>query len=393
MPSPDVIAPERLEKLLRGAPPEGEREARLQGLLRELRSNATPAPQTLCEHARALREPAPRRLPRVTRRRAALVLAPAVVAVAAAALGATTLLGDDSAPEQRAFDHGSVVGERGAIRSVPPPLRAHLRRTFQATGAAEPTPGRALDATPSPAPSSGRARDIDMWIELRLPDADRLSDAANAAMEATRELGGFVASSTVGMQAEEGRAQLRLRVPIGRVEDAVFRLSQLGTITGQRVATDDLQTEIDSRSRRIAGLRSAIRIAELTLRSGSLDAEERLELEIKLERWRSLLAEARRTKARFLREAATAELTLVLHTRAAAAAAKDESRVEGAARDALDFLARTGSVALFLGIVLSPLLLLAVLLGLALRSRTRRIEERLLERPRPAAPSPQPPPS
>jgi hypothetical protein len=84
----------------------------------------------------------------------------------------------------------------------------------------------------------------------------------------------------------------------------------------------------------------------------------------------------------------------VLHTRAAAAAAeKDESRVEGAARDALDFLSRAGSVALFLAIVLSPLLLLAVLLWLALRSRTRRIEERLLERPRPAAPSPQPPPS
>jgi hypothetical protein len=411
MPSSDVIASDRLEKLLRGAPPEGEREARLEGLVRELRANAAPAPQTVRDRMRALREPVPRLWPRITLRSAALALAPAV-AVAVAGVGAATFIlgGGEQAREQAlekpVVDRGSAVGvEPGGPSSVqevgsqtrdalkPAPAQAQ----FEAYGPGlleKNTATTRLSGAPALTPGVGRARDVDMWIELRITDADRLSEAANAAMQATRELGGFVASSSVGTQGEEGRAQLRLRVPVGRVEDALLRLSQLGTITGQRVATNDLQTEIDGRSRRIARLGFAIRIAELKLRSGTLDAEERLELQIKLERWRGQLADLRSSRARFRREAATAELTLLLHTRAAPVAAeKDESRVEGAARDALDFLGRAGSVALFVTIVLSPVVLLALLLWLVLRNRTRRIEERLLERPRPAAPSPQPPPS
>ena len=37
MPSPDLIAPGRLEELMGGAVPEGAHEARVQGLARELR--------------------------------------------------------------------------------------------------------------------------------------------------------------------------------------------------------------------------------------------------------------------------------------------------------------------------------------------------------------------
>jgi hypothetical protein len=48
---------------------------------------------------------------------------------------------------------------------------------------------------------------------------------------------------------------------------------------------------------------------------------------------------------------------------------------------------------LFAAIVLSPLLLLAVMAALLLRSRSRRLEARLLESARPGAPSPQAPPS
>ena len=49
---------------------------------------------------------------------------------------------------------------------------------------------------------------------------------------------------------------------------------------------------------------------------------------------------------------------------------------------------RIGVVALFLAIVLGPVVLLLVLLWLALRSRSRRIETRLLGRPEPAGPPP-----
>ena len=61
MPSPDLIAPDRLEELLGGALPEAEREARLQGLVRELRADAPAAPAPLRARVRALEEQPARR--------------------------------------------------------------------------------------------------------------------------------------------------------------------------------------------------------------------------------------------------------------------------------------------------------------------------------------------
>lgn len=98
----------------------------------------------------------------------------------------------------------------------------------------------------------------------------------------------------------------------------------------------------------------------------------------------------RATQTRLAAEAATAELTLVLHTRAAAGTAEEESRIGGAASAAVDVLGRVGSIAVFLAIVLSPFVLLLTLIWLARRARARRVEADLLERTRPAAPSPQP---
>ncbi len=80
MPAPELIAPDRLEELLGGALPEGEREARLQGLVRELRAEAPPAPPTLLERVREIGQQPPRRR-RVTflPRRQVLALAALIV--------------------------------------------------------------------------------------------------------------------------------------------------------------------------------------------------------------------------------------------------------------------------------------------------------------------------
>jgi hypothetical protein len=206
-------------------------------------------------------------------------------------------------------------------------------------------------------------------------------------MAITRELGGWVAGSDVDSSGREGEAELQLRVPVGRVEDAVVRLSELGTVTGQRMETVDLQAGIDRRDRRIEELDRFIRIGELRLESGTLDAEERLLLQIRLERQRAARADLLRANTRDRREAATSELTLLLHTREAPTGdERDEDGAAGTARDALRLLGDIGVVALFLAIVLSPAVLVVVLLWLALRSRSRRIETRLLDRPEPAGP-------
>jgi hypothetical protein len=173
------------------------------------------------------------------------------------------------------------------------------------------------------------------------------------------------------------------------VEDVVVRLGELGTVTGQRMETVDLQAAIDRRQRRIERLERAIRIAGLRLGSATLTPEERLRLELRLERHRAERADLRRANAGDRRDAAVAELTVLLHTREAPAAAdEDEGGAAGAAGDALRFLAGAAAVAVFALIVAAPAALLALVIWLALRSRSRRIETRLLDR-RPKAAGPQ----
>jgi hypothetical protein len=234
---------------------------------------------------------------------------------------------------------------------------------------------------------SNRATDVKLWMEVRLADAQELSDAANESMTITRELGGWVAGSEIDTQGNEGRAELALRVPVARVEDAIVRLGGLGTVTGQEIETVDLQAAIDRREARIEQVERAIRTLELRLETENLTPAQEIEIRLDLADRRNELADLRRENRGDRREAATSELTLTLHTREAPAAQKDdEGGAAGAADDALRFLGDAGAIALFLVIVLSPVVLIGVLIWLALRSRTRRIETRILERQAPAAP-------
>jgi hypothetical protein len=227
-----------------------------------------------------------------------------------------------------------------------------------------------------------------MWITLRVKDGDEVSDRSREAMAITRELGGVVVSSNLSTGGDRGQARLTLEIPTARVEDAAFRLSQLGTVTGQRVVTADLQAPIDRTVRRIEHLRSAIRIANARLASGLLDAEETLQLRIRVEHLRTRLRDATRTHAALAARAAMADLTLSLGTRSTPEPKKSEGGVAGAAGTAFDILKGAGAVAVFLVILLSPLVLLVVLAWLALRERGRRIEKRLLDEPQPVSPRP-----
>ena len=83
MRSPDATDVERIEGLLRGMPPETEREAHLEGMIRELRSVSPRASHELRERVRTLREPEVRRS---LGWRPVLVLVPVALAFAGAAL-------------------------------------------------------------------------------------------------------------------------------------------------------------------------------------------------------------------------------------------------------------------------------------------------------------------
>jgi hypothetical protein len=384
MPTRDPIAPDRLEELLGGAVPEGEREALVQGLARELRTGAPVAPAPLRERVRTLADQPARRRPALPRRRTALALA--FVLVAVAAVGSAVVLSGDDDPSR---DTGAAAPTTpdvqfagGATEEVvkPAPTSRDFNPAFEMDLGSE----RALQA---PLPTRGRATDVALWMELRLPGADELSAAAAEAMAVTRDLGGRVAASDVETEGNEGRAELALRVPVGRVEDAVVRLGELGTVTGERVETIDLQRGIDRRNVRIERLERAVRALQIRLESGTLTPEEEPRARLQIERHENEIDDLRDAIRADRREAATSELALVLHTREAAAEPEeDEPGAAGAAREALDFLAAAGTIALFLVIILSPVVLLLVLLWLAFRARSRRVESRLLDRPGPASP-------
>jgi type VI protein secretion system component VasF len=386
MPSPELLAPERAERLLAGAPPETAREADVERLVRELRALSAPAPAELRERVAGLSLPRAPRRPR-------LVVALAAAAILVASVSAAALLRRDEQPARETAPTASAqaAGTSTTWSSAPRPTAggANEEQKQSYRGAIGPTvlqkDGATTTGGAGVATDASRAQDVDLSLALRVKDADAVSDAAADALAVTRDLGGVVAASNVDTSGREGRAQLELSVPTRRLDDAIARLSALGTITEQRVGTRDLQGGIDRRGRAIERLRAAIRADELRLASGTLDAGEKLEVELRLLRERARLRDLTRARTRLLREAAYAEVTLTLHTREASAPPAKGGGVSGAARDAVDALGRAAEIAVFAAILLAPLAVLVFVMWVGLRSRRRRADERLLERPSPAA--------
>jgi len=373
MSSPELVTPARLEELLAGVFPETQDEARLQGLARELRNVSMIVPSSLRGRVADIGAAAQPRRQR-PRRYLVVGLAALILVLGAGVLAALR------------FDGSSKLGTEVATPTIAPPhtergVPPAIEDDLQGQAATSPSFLGAPSAE-ALAPIR-RVQDVDMWVDLRVQDADRVSSASQDAVRITRELGGVVTSSTVDTHGTQGRAQLTLRIPVGNLDDAVFRLAQLGTVTAQRTNTQDLQAPLDHVSQRIAELRSKIRIELARLASGQLDPAEELEARIHLENLRRNLREAKAARAVIVSKTSMADLTLRFATPAPGAAVKSESGVSGAVDKAGDFLREAGAVAVFLALVLSPLLVLVAIAWALLRARNRRIEARLLDEPQP----------
>ena len=221
MRSPDPTDVERIEGLLRGVPPESEREAHLEGLIRELRGRlgraAPPA------RARALARAKPRR---TFGWKPVLVIAPLVVALAGAAL----LGGRDA----RIAAESAAVGAAREPRALQPDSRA----------------GRAGQALrTSPLPATTRAQEWDVSLELALRDngaplrRERRGDPHHARARRLRRL----------LERRDARAERPRRLssacPSAGSRTRSRSFSELGTITGQQVSIQDRQaTSTGSRS-------------------------------------------------------------------------------------------------------------------------------------------------
>jgi Domain of unknown function (DUF4349) len=333
-------------------------ERRTDEISRELRARAPQAPDELRRsvHEIAAREEASTSSPRSVRRAALVAFACLVVVTAAAAL--TRNGGDEpqsSAPAERGQAAGKAVqGTRAtAERASSYELRKPLDRATL--------------------PPAERPQDYRTSISLRVNDADDLSAKAQRAMRETRRMGGFVASVDFATEGDEGEAMLVLRVPVGRIQEAVARFSALGTIVAQRVSIDDLRPQADRLATTIARLRTQIAALETKARRSGLTASERRRLDLAREQLRT----ASERRAATLRRASYATVALTLTT------ADSRKREEpGAFRtfwdDAKQILTTELIWLLYALVVAGPFVLLALLAALAERARRRRANDALL---------------
>jgi uncharacterized protein DUF4349 len=353
-------------------------------IVRELHTTRPVAPEALRARVQTIAT-AQQARPTTTRRRLfvrrrLLVALPAAAAVALASAGAIGIVQSDaprptvaaeaeelrsSAPPQNTTAAGSVVGSGSAQKAAP------------ATGAV-PLPGVAADAATTPGPTTGRAQRVTASLTIQVPDTDALSKATQRALDAARSLGGYVVSVSYAT-SEEGNASLTLRVPTAQVQDAITRLSGLGTILAQQVQIDDLQESIDALTKRIVTLRERIARISAQLTDTSLDAETRATLEARRRAARDELAALITNRAAQNAEARFATIQLGLVTEQGSTAVPGTpSRIDRAIDRAVEVLAWEGIAVLFALVVAGPFVLLGAGLWGVQRIVRRRENDRLL---------------
>jgi len=343
-------------------------EREFEELVRRLRALPTAAPDDVRERVRALGEPAqqPRlwdRLLAAPWRRSLLVLAPVCVLGLVSAAVVHGVLNSGSQRE------AAVTSPAGAVRAVP-----------GSSGGREVLQPEFSSRLPTPAPNPNRYQDYEAWMRVRVKDLDSLTERTNEAMQVVRSYGGYVASVEQSTSAgQPGQADLVLRVPVVHVEDALMRLSGLGTVVERHLSIRDLEQVVQQQRQRILQLKLFIARATEALK-GSLPADVRLRLQLQLEEARRNLSRTTNANRATLREASMSRISLTFTTQKAVGATKTggTGRVERAARDAASFLAAAGAVLLFLLIVLSPLIVLAIAGFWGTHAYRRREERRLL---------------
>ena len=331
-------------------------------LIHELRATRPSAPGELRARVREIAasqtKPAPWASWRFPVRRAVFVAVPAAAALAFASAGVVGLSRSDAPQQSLARDSAST--EKTMLESATAP-----------SGSLAPSQGAADAAT------GARAQRVSATLTVEVSDSDAVSRAAQDALDLTRSLGGFVVSSSVAT-GEEGQASITVRVPVGKVQDAIAGLSGLGRIVSQQVTIDDLQQTLDELERREATVRGQIARIRARLETETLDAQTEAVLRARLQTLRSELTELRTGISSTEAEARMSTIQLTVVTPGAIGAVAPPSRIDRAVDEALNVLAWEGVIALGMLIVLAPFALVAFATWLGRRLYRRHEDERLL---------------
>jgi hypothetical protein len=342
-------------------------------LIAELQAARPTADPTLRERVRELatsappRRPSPfERLSRLSLRRFALVAVPATAVVLLAFAGGIGLL-------DPASKRDGVTASRESLQLNPATTTA---APFRQAAPPLAKSGVAADAA-TPAPTTGRAQRYSAELTLSVKDVDALSDATQQALRITRDLGGYLVNVSYAT-SDTGVSSLTLKVPTAKVQDAIVRLTGLGTIVSQQVRIDDLQDQVDELTKQETVL--VERIARLSARIAEpdIDPEVKATLEARRDAARAQLVQVRAARAQVKAEASYATIQLTLQTKKSAVVPAAPSRWDDTVDRAGDILALEAMVVLTLLVVLGPLVLVAVGAWLTRRAVRRRRDDELL---------------
>ena len=171
-----------------------------------------------------------------------------------------------------------------------------------------------------------------------------------------------------------------MRVPVGRVQTAIARFSELGTILEQQTEVRDLQGQVDRITRDIQARRDRIAKLEAELKDPTLSERERDRLEARLVQAKRGLATATRNRAAVRRQASFAKLELAFTTEESNEPVPPPSDLRRTFDDALGVLAAELGVLLYVLIAGAPFIVLAILAVLGARALRRGANARVLER-------------
>jgi hypothetical protein len=204
-------------------------------LARVLRDTRPMAPPELRERVRLVAAQAtpPRRRP-FTWRRALLVAVPVAIAVAAGVLA--------TRPSER------------QAQSTPPVYRKSIG------AAVTQQTDHALAANQPVAPNATRIQRYNTSLDLRVRDAADLSAASKRAVAIAHSLGGYEQRVSVETARASGFGEIVLRIPKAHVQEAVRRLTALGTIVSENVSVQDLTTEVNATDRLISRLQRQLAV-------------------------------------------------------------------------------------------------------------------------------------
>jgi Domain of unknown function (DUF4349) len=258
-------------------------------LVAELRAARMEAPAEVRERVRLIAANATTPPRRLTWRRGLVLVLPIAAALAAAVvLNRPT----HNAQHERQLERGAPTAPQ----------------VLQGT-AKTPTKSGSFGAYSSVAPAPARAR-VERYgasLSLMFPTPEGVSKSVKRALAITRALGGYAVSVHADVGRNAALADLTVKVPRAHVQEAIRRLSALGTISSEQVDIQDLQAGVDATDRKIARLQR--QLAALRAQPTSEATTRRIAAFV------AQIARIQRGEAAAIRSARFATISLELGTR------------------------------------------------------------------------------